>query len=146
MNRSVTEAPNADTVQVGLYGGFTPSQGRVQVFKDGRLRAVCDTDWGLPDADVVCGQLGYGYATMAWRGAHFGEPTGREDDNFRIILACTGRERELSECANRWISSDSCGRFNTAGVRCSNVSVLHGMMNCINIAFQYCNSSRTEYR
>ena len=87
---------------------------------------VCDMEWGLPDADVTCQQLGYGYATMAWRGAYFGEPTDSVVEDFRIILSCTGKERELSECSHSKILAVSCGESRTAGVRCSNVSLIKG--------------------
>ncbi|XP_038078847.1 deleted in malignant brain tumors 1 protein-like [Patiria miniata] len=117
------ETAAAEELQVRLSGGFTPSEGRVMIFAEGLWRAVCDTDWGLPDAEVVCRQLGNGYATMAWRGAHFGELTGPGDE-LRIILSCKGTEKEVSACPRHQISSQSCGKFKTAGVRCGNVSEL----------------------
>ncbi|XP_022096153.1 scavenger receptor cysteine-rich domain superfamily protein-like isoform X2 [Acanthaster planci] len=112
-------------LQVRLSGGFTPNEGRVMIFAEEQWILLCDADWGLSEADVVCRQLGYGYATMAWRGAHFGEPKGIGDESM-ITLSCMGTESELSACSHRRISSEICGKFKTAGVRCVNVSVFKG--------------------
>ncbi|KAM3864441.1 galectin-3-binding protein B-like [Diretmus argenteus] len=43
--------------EVSLVGPQTTSQGRVEVYHDGKWGAVCDGAWGLAEAQKVCRQL-----------------------------------------------------------------------------------------
>ena len=91
--------------------------GRVEVAIHGESwRTICDENWDLKDARVVCRQLGYSYATAAPRGAHFGEGTGV------VLLSqidCTGHERHLFECARSGLGATKCHHGQDAGVVCS---------------------------
>ena len=48
-------------------GNVTSLLGSVEVFYGGMWGRVCSTYWDIGDANVVCRQLGYGYALQAGR-------------------------------------------------------------------------------
>ncbi|KAM3864440.1 galectin-3-binding protein B-like [Diretmus argenteus] len=58
MCNSTTVPPVQDGEgEVSLVGPQTTSQGRVEVYHDGKWGAVCDGAWGLAEAQKVCRQL-----------------------------------------------------------------------------------------
>jgi len=70
--------PNASpTNGVRLVNGSTKNEGRVEVFYQGSWGTVCDDDWDLQDANVVCKMLGYLHATEALPFSAFGNGTGK---------------------------------------------------------------------
>lgn len=48
-----------------LSGGSTASEGRVEILYGDSWGTICDDDWDLADAMVVCRQLGYTTAEEA---------------------------------------------------------------------------------
>ena len=76
-------------------------------------RTVCDNSWGIAEAEVVCRQLGYGYAILAIQGAAFGQGSGRQWDR---VWSCNGNEANLNGCSS---SSAFCTHSEDASVICS---------------------------
>ena len=44
---------------VRLSGGSTSNEGRVELCVSGQWKTVCDNNWSMSEAQVVCAQLGY---------------------------------------------------------------------------------------
>ena len=84
-------------------------------FEDGIWGSVCDTNWGISEAQVVCRQLRYPDTIAAPKDSTFGFGSG-------IILldhvSCMGIEDELSHCHHDGWGQHGCDVMNEAGVVC----------------------------
>ncbi|XP_041096952.1 scavenger receptor cysteine-rich domain-containing group B protein isoform X2 [Polyodon spathula] len=101
---------------IRLVGGADSCQGRVEVFYSGSWGTVCDDDWGMRDAIVVCRQIDCGPAQGFTTNAYFGYGTG-------LILLdnvnCDGNEAYLSSCYSLGWGIHNCGHHEDSGVICA---------------------------
>ena len=104
---------------IRLVGGSGPFQGRVEVYHNGVWGTVCDDDWDLQDAMVVCRQLGYINATAAVEPARFGSGSG---PILFSELSCVGNESTITECDHRSTGGHNCSHSQDAGVVCEGQS------------------------
>ncbi|CAB1316863.1 unnamed protein product, partial [Coregonus sp. 'balchen'] len=113
--RIPTTRPPSDGM-VRLAGGQHHCEGRVEVFSGSKWGTVCDDAWDMPDAQVVCRQLGCGPAAVARGEAFFGRGTGTILlDN----LKCSGSEASLQQCSHISWDVHNCDHSEDAGVTCS---------------------------
>ncbi|KAI4576278.1 hypothetical protein MJT46_002113 [Ovis ammon polii x Ovis aries] len=105
-----------DSRQLRLVDGGGPCAGRVEILDQGSWGTICDNDWDLDDARVVCRHLGCGDALNATGSAHFGAGSGRI---FLDTLDCRGKESHLWKCPSQGWGVHNCSHDNDAGVICS---------------------------
>ncbi|XP_022092069.1 deleted in malignant brain tumors 1 protein-like [Acanthaster planci] len=102
--------------EIQLVGGSSALEGRVEVKFGNLWGTICDDDWDLADATVVCRQLGYGEALSAPGGATFGEGTGSIAMNE---VDCKGTEDSVKDCGYTSSVQQNCYHSEDAGVSCS---------------------------
>ncbi len=104
--------------QVRLAGGNVASEGRVEVYHNGRWGTVCDDFWDADDAMVVCRQLGYIYGIPSSRIA-FGQGQGPV---WLYDVRCTGSESNLLNCQhNRYRYYHYCHYGRPASAKCTGI-------------------------
>nr|XP_020831746.1 T-cell differentiation antigen CD6 isoform X2 [Phascolarctos cinereus] len=104
----------AEVHAVRLVDGGDRCAGRVELKDKGSWGTACDDAWDLADANVVCKQLGCGWAVEALEGSYFqkGEGPIHLDE-----VNCSGSELSLWECPAQ--RNHDCGHKEDAGVVCS---------------------------
>jgi hypothetical protein len=100
--------------RVRLVGGSTANEGRVEIYYSDEWGTVCDDDWDMQDADVVCHQLGYPGASGYRTSATFGKGSGMV---WIENVHCSGQETSLVRCGFNGWGSD-CDHSSDAGVVC----------------------------
>ncbi|XP_077311722.1 scavenger receptor cysteine-rich domain-containing protein DMBT1-like isoform X2 [Lithobates pipiens] len=116
---SGTELPES-VIDLRLVNGWHRCAGRVELYYHNSWGTVCDDQWDIRDAEVVCRQLGCGAAVSAHGMAHFGEGNGN------IVLDdvnCAGNESLLGQCKHRAWGEHNCQHSEDSGVICSVVGV-----------------------
>ncbi|XP_077582288.1 lysyl oxidase homolog 2A [Stigmatopora nigra] len=100
---------------VRLRGGAMTGEGRVEVLRNGEWGTVCDDNWNIRAATVVCRELGFGSAKEALTGASMGQGIGPVHMNE---VECSGFEKSLTECHfNR--DSLGCSHEEDVAVKCN---------------------------
>ncbi|XP_036986717.2 lysyl oxidase homolog 3 isoform X1 [Artibeus jamaicensis] len=117
---SPSTAPEKKAGSQGLrfrLAGFPrkPFEGRVEIQRAGEWGTICDDDFTLEAAHVLCRELGFTEATGWTHSAKYGPGTGRI---WLDNLSCSGTEHSVAECASRGWGNSDCTHDEDAGVIC----------------------------
>ena len=86
----------------------------MEIQYNGTWGAVCDDDWDIKDAHVVCRMLGY-------KAADREIDSITREGNFPFFLddvGCTGKETSIAECSHNGWFKHNCDNNEHAGVFC----------------------------
>uniref|UniRef100_A0A673U7D2 Lysyl oxidase homolog n=1 Tax=Suricata suricatta TaxID=37032 RepID=A0A673U7D2_SURSU len=117
---SPSTAPEKRAGSQGLrfrLAGFPrkPFEGRVEIQRAGEWGTICDDDFTLQAAHILCRELGFTEATGWTHSAKYGPGTGRI---WLDNLSCSGTEQSVTECASRGWGNSDCTHDEDAGVIC----------------------------
>ncbi|CAG9819265.1 unnamed protein product [Phaedon cochleariae] len=102
---------------IKLVGGRGENEGNVLILHDGTWGPICDDEWDVTEARIICKQLGYPEkSAQPTVNSYFG-PARRKFwmDN----IYCEGSESEISECRFDGWGQNDCTSTEAAGVICS---------------------------
>ncbi|XP_063232254.1 lysyl oxidase homolog 3 [Bacillus rossius redtenbacheri] len=98
-----------------LTGCRGPHEGNVEILHMGKWGSVCDDEWDLREAAVVCRQLGFRKPERVAHSSMFGPARRRY---WLDNVYCTGEEARLSDCRSDGWGSHDCTDSEAAGVVC----------------------------
>ncbi|KAK2829725.1 hypothetical protein Q7C36_017715 [Tachysurus vachellii] len=104
--------------EIRLVNGPSKCCGRVEIQHRAQWGTVCDDNWDLQDAEVVCRQFGCGKAVSTPRKSHFGQGS---EPTWLSNVQCNGTESYIDHCSHSRFGVKNCGHHADAGVVCSNM-------------------------
>ncbi|XP_059832160.1 deleted in malignant brain tumors 1 protein-like [Hypanus sabinus] len=121
MNRSSSDITGVGVLcsghlQIRLSGSEDPCAGRLEFYYNGSWGTVCDDSWDLDDANVVCRQLGCGFALEDKTRGYCGESAAPV---WLDELRCSGNESYLWDCPSEPWGKTDCSHKEDVSVICS---------------------------
>ncbi|XP_072123048.1 scavenger receptor cysteine-rich domain-containing protein DMBT1-like [Mobula birostris] len=108
--------PGSQELQLRLFGGNASCSGRLEIWFKNTWGTVCDDSWDLADANVVCRQLGCGFALWTPAPEEIIQSVG---DTWLDEVKCKGSESLLSSCPSSPLGQHDCKHKEDVFVVCS---------------------------
>nr|XP_046246119.1 scavenger receptor cysteine-rich type 1 protein M130-like [Scatophagus argus] len=124
---SILEITCSDSVR--LMNGTDLCSGRLEVKSDQSWSSVCEADFGLENAEVVCRELSCGPPSV-FKGGLYGE--GERPVLVRKFR-CDGYESALLDCGSSWTGRTTCSPGKAVGLTCSDpndIRLVQGASRC----------------
>uniref|UniRef100_A0A5F8GNV9 Soluble scavenger receptor cysteine-rich domain-containing protein SSC5D n=1 Tax=Monodelphis domestica TaxID=13616 RepID=A0A5F8GNV9_MONDO len=99
-----------------LVNGPGPCTGRVEVKYAGEWGTVCNEDWNLQDAKVLCHELGCGRPLLT-KGSCKKDQQGR-GEIWLSQVKCRGSEASLRDCPTAPVGENNCTHYDDVWVQC----------------------------
>ena len=116
---------NLSITQVHLADAVSSNEGRVELFLNGSWKKVCNDNWDLNDATVICRELGLGEAlsivSVLSRNV---EPKTEQV----CALHCSGDEEAVTHC--KYEVLENCSRDDVATIRCGKLFTKKNIGGC----------------
>ncbi|NXL95673.1 MARCO protein, partial [Alectura lathami] len=88
-------------------------RGRVEIFYQRSWGTICDDDWDIQDASVVCRMMGYSHAISAFTAG------GGSGTIWLDNVNCSGNENSIHTCNKSNWGTHNCSHNEDAGVECA---------------------------
>ncbi|XP_073339194.1 lysyl oxidase homolog 3B [Pagrus major] len=113
---SPSPKPLTERLKVRLAGyPRKHNEGRVELFYKGEWGTICDDDFSISNANVLCRQLGFVSATGWTHSAKYGKGQGKI---WLDNVLCGGGEKSIENCKSRGWGNSDCTHDEDAGVVC----------------------------
>ncbi|XP_013873478.1 lysyl oxidase homolog 3B [Austrofundulus limnaeus] len=109
-------SPQTERLKVRLSGyPRKHNEGRIELFYKGEWGTICDDDFSIANANVLCRQLGFVSATGWTHSAKYGKGQGKI---WLDNVLCNGGEKSIEFCKSRGWGNSDCTHDEDAGVVC----------------------------
>ncbi|XP_070835856.1 lysyl oxidase homolog 3B isoform X2 [Chaetodon trifascialis] len=113
---SLSPKPQTERIKVKLTGfPRKHNEGRIELFYKGEWGTICDDDFSIANANVLCRQLGFVSATGWTHSAKYGKGQGKI---WLDNVLCNGGEKSIEFCRSRGWGNSDCTHDEDAGVVC----------------------------
>ncbi|XP_039898274.1 lysyl oxidase homolog 3B isoform X4 [Simochromis diagramma] len=113
---SPSPSPQPERLKVRLSGyPRKHNEGRIELFYKGEWGTICDDDFTIANAHVLCHHLGFVSATGWTHSAKYGKGQGKI---WLDNVQCHGGEKSIEFCKSRGWGNSDCTHDEDAGVVC----------------------------